>query len=280
LISRSHPADQRQLREIREPAMSARAFLVTLQTAVRRSLADRGALALTFGFYVVVTAVLGSLWRAAAESGGGTVAGYSAAALTWYIATSEAATIALNVRLIEEVGDDIVSGAVATELLRPASVLGVRLASAIGNALPRLALCITVGTVLSLHAVGAPPSAGGVALAVPALVLGVACNLAAQHAFAAAAFWVRDARSAWFLYQKLVFILGGMLLPLEVLPDWLHRIAVVLPFAAMSYMPARLAAGHVEPGLLLAQLGWLAVLSLAAATAFAAGERRLQVVGG
>jgi len=54
----------------------------------------------------------------------------------------------------------------------------------------------------------------------------------------------------------------------------------VLPFAAMSYMPARLAAGHVEPGLLLAQLGWLAVLSLAAATAFAAGERRLQVVGG
>jgi ABC-2 type transport system permease protein len=260
--------------------MSARAFLVTLQTAVRRSLADRGALALTFGFYVVVTAVLGSLWRAAAESGGGTVAGYSAAALTWYIATSEAATIALNVRLIEEVGDDIVSGAVATELLRPASVLGVRLASAIGNALPRLALCITVGTVLSLHAVGGPPSAGGVALAVPALVLGVACNLAAQHAFAAAAFWVRDARSAWFLYQKLVFILGGMLLPLEVLPDWLHRIAVVLPFAAMSYMPARLAAGHVEPGLLLAQLGWLAVLSLAAATAFAAGERRLQVVGG
>ena len=117
-------------------------------------------------------------------------------------------------------------------------------------------------------------------LAVPALVLGVACNLAAQHAFAAAAFWIRDARSTWFLYQKFVFILGGMLLPLEVLPDWLHRIAVVLPFATMAYAPARLASGHVEPTLLLAQVGWLAALCLAAGAAFAAGERRLQVVGG
>jgi ABC-2 type transport system permease protein len=169
---------------------------------------------------------------------------------------------------------------VATELLRPASVLVVRLASTIGNALPRLAVCIAAGAGLSLVTVGAPPSGAALVLALPALVLGVTCNLAAQHAFAAAAFWIRDARSTWFLYQKFVFILGGMLLPLEVLPDWLHRVAAALPFAAMSYAPARLASGHVEPGLLLVQLAWLAVLSLAAGAAFAAGERRLQVVGG
>jgi ABC-2 type transport system permease protein len=260
--------------------MSVRAFWVTLHTAVRRSLADRSQLVLAFGFYVVVATVLSSLWRAAAESGGGTVAGYTGAALTWYIVVSEAATVSLNVRLIEIIGEDIASGAVASELLRPASVLGVRMASAIGNALPRLGVCVATGVVLSAVTVGAPPSAAGIALALPALVLGVACNLAAQHAFAAAAFWIRDARSTWFLYQKFVFILGGMLLPLEVLPDWLHRIAVVLPFASMAYAPARLASGHVEPVLLLAQVGWLAVLSLAALAAFTAGERRLQVVGG
>jgi ABC-2 type transport system permease protein len=260
--------------------MSPRAFRVTMATAARRSAADRGQLALALGFYLVVVTVLSALWRAAAEAGGGEVAGYSAVALTWYIAASEAATVALNVRLIEIVGDDIASGAVATELLRPASVLGVRVASAIGYALPRLGACAAVGVAVSLVTAGAPPSGAGLALAVPALVLGVACNLAAQHAFAAAAFWIRDARSTWFLYQKFVFILGGMLLPLEVLPDWLSRVAVALPFAAMAYTPARLASGHVEPHLLLVQLGWLGVLSLLAAGAFAAGERRLQVVGG
>ncbi len=71
------------------------------------------------------------------------------------------------------------------------------------------------------------------------------------------AFWLRDAGSAWFLYQKLLFIMGGMLIPLEALPDWLHRVALVLPFRAMSYAPARLASGHFEPVLIVEQLGWL-----------------------
>ena len=105
--------------------------------------------------------------------------------------------------------------------------------------------------------VGPPPSAAALALAVPAALLALACNLAAQHAFAGAAFWLRDARSTWFLYQKLVFLLGGMLLPLEFLPRALADVAKVLPFAAMAYAPARLASGHVEPRL-LARAGGLA----------------------
>jgi ABC-2 type transport system permease protein len=58
----------------------------------------------------------------------------------------------------------------------------------------------------------------GALLAVPALVLAVTANLSLQYAVAASAFWLGDARATWFLYQKLVFILGGMLLPLEVMP--------------------------------------------------------------
>ena len=113
------------------------------------------------------------------------------------------------------------------------------------------------------------------------LVLAVGCNLVAQHAFAGAAFWLRDARSTWFLYQKLVFLLGGMLLPLEFLPTGLGDVARALPFAAMAYAPARLASGHVEPWLLLVQVGVARrARSPAPAASSGAGERRLQVVGG
>jgi ABC-2 type transport system permease protein len=97
---------------------------------------------------------------------------------------------------------------------------------------------------------------------------------------AGSAFWLRDTRATWFLYQKLVFLLGGMLLPLQVLPGFLYHVAMVLPFMAMAYAPARLASGHVEPWLLLVQVGWLVVLVAGAAAVFAAGQRRLQVVGG
>src|SRR5207237_354650 len=176
-------------------------------------------------------------------------------------------------------GWDLASGTIATEMLRPASVLGLRLAAELGEALVRLACALAVGATVVWLEVGSPPSPAA-ALAVPAMVLAVACNLAAQHAFAGAAFWLRDARSSWFLYQKLVFLLGGMLLPLEFLPGPLAVAARVLPFSTMAYAPARLMSGHTEPWLLAVQAAWLAALVAAAAGVFHAGERRLQVVGG
>lgn len=248
--------------------------------AARRTIADPAQMLVPVGFYVLVVAVLASLWRAAAGQSGGTLAGYTAAALVWYIAGSEAATVALDLRMIERVGEDIASGEVVVELLRPVSVLGLRVTTELGRSLPRLAACIVAGATLGLIVTGKVPSLASAALAVPALLLAIACNILAQHAFAAASFWFRDARSAWFLYQKLVFLLGGMLLPIEVFPSWLQAAAKALPFVAMSYVPARLLAGFFEPWLLALQLGWLAVLGLVATAAFAAGERRVQAVGG
>ena len=260
--------------------MSRRWEPVATRTAAQRVLAERGGMGVAIGFYVIVVAVLAGLWRAAADANGGAIAGYSAVALTWYIATSEAATVSLNIRMISDIGDDIGSGAVAVELLRPVSVLWMRVVSEVGRALPRLATLMAAGAVLATITAGAPPRPEALLLAAPALVLAITCNIVAQHAFAAIAFWVRDAGSAWFLYSKLVFVLGGMLIPLQVLPSWLRTIAFALPFQAMAYVPARLASGHVEPWLLLEQLAWLAVLAAAAVAMFNAGERRLQVVGG
>jgi ABC-2 type transport system permease protein len=158
-------------------------------------------------------------------------------------------------------------------------MLAVRVATEVGAMLPRLAVCAGLGLVFATTLAGRPPSLAGLALAAPALLLALTVNIVAQHAFAAAAFWVRDAKSTWFLYQKLVFVAGGMLMPLEVLPGWLLAVAKALPFMAMAYAPARLASGHAEPALLLIQLAWLAVLWWAAAALFAAGERRLMKAG-
>lgn len=260
--------------------MIGRAFMVSLEIASRRVLANRGSFLVSLGFYVAVTGVLSSVWRIAAEAKGGAVVGYTAVALTWYIATSEAVTISLNARMIEETGDAIASGAIAVELLRPVSTLVVRVAMELGASLPRLGAIIVVGAVYARAFGGPVPHLGAALLSLPAMVLAITCNLVAQHGFAAASFWVRDSRSAWFLYQKLVFVVGGMLMPLEVLPDGMETVARFLPFMAMAYAPARLASGHFEPMLLLVQGAWLAVIAVATAAVFTRGEERLRVVGG
>lgn len=260
--------------------MTARAAAVTFDVAVRRGFAERRGHAVTLGFYVLVVGVMSSLWSTAAAAHGGSIAGYTAVALTWYLATSEAATVAINARLIEDLGIEIADGTVTTEIQRPVSVLLIRVSGELGRTLPRLAACAVVGVAVAWLLGGAPPDKAALALAAPSLVLAVTCNLVAMHAFSGVGFWLRDTRSAWFLYQKLVFLLGGMLIPLEVLPDAVQAVALALPFAAMAYAPARLASGHVEPHLLLAQVGWLVVLGVVATRIFAAGERRLQAIGG
>ncbi|MEO7428753.1 MAG: ABC-2 family transporter protein, partial [Acidimicrobiales bacterium] len=158
----------------------------------------------------MIVAVLSGLWRVAVAHNGGDLAGYSAVALTWYIVTSEAATVAIHARLIADIGDDIGSGAIAVELLRPASVLGIRVASEVGRTLPKLVVLWGAGALLATVVAGLPPQPAALLLAAPSLVLAVVANLIAQHAVAAAAFWLRDAGSAWFLYLKAVFITGGM----------------------------------------------------------------------
>jgi ABC-2 type transport system permease protein len=253
------------------------AFAVAAGRALRRP----GELAVRMLFYVVILVVFAALWSAAAAATGGRIAGYSGAALLWYVTVAEGAVIATKPRLIEDVGVDIGTGAVATEMLRPVSVLWFRLASELGEAVVRLAMALAIGTAFTWVVAGAPPARAAALLALPSVALAVAANLAAQHAFAGAAFWLSDAKATWFLYQKLVFLLGGMLLPLQLFPAWLERVAWALPFWVMAYAPARLAAGSPpQPWLLAAQAAWLAVLAGAAAAVFRAGERRLEVAGG
>lgn len=260
--------------------MTLRAVLEAMRSAAQRVMADRGGLGVTLAFYLVIVATLTGLWRVAVGANGGVLEGYTAVALTWYIVTSEAAIVSVDARLIQSVGDDIAQGTVAVEMLRPASVLGVRVASEAGRGLPRAALLVVAGGMLATVVAGGPPRPATLVLAAPSLALAVVANLFAQHAVAAVAFWLRDAGSAWFLYLKAVFILGGMIIPIELLPRALERSALLLPFRAMAYAPARLAAGFSEPHLLVEQVVWIGVLGVLATAAFRAGERRLQVVGG
>jgi ABC-2 type transport system permease protein len=245
----------------------------------RRLVASPAELVARACFYGVIVGVLSSLWRAATETNDGAIVGYDAAAITWYIVFSEAVVNGTKFRLIEQIGTEIGSGAFTVEMLRPVRAVSFRMAGELGDGVVRLGAMLAAGTVFGTLIAGPPPRAGTYVFALASALLAISCNLAAQHAFAAIAFWQHEAKGAWFLYQKFVFILGGMLLPLQIFPGWLESAAWASPFWTMSYAPARLAAGFAEPWLLLGQAAWLVVLYGAAVAAFTAGERHVQEVG-
>ncbi len=250
----------------------------TFRIAARRSGANRVSLAMTGVIYLFVLIAISSLWMAIA--GSETIAGYDRAMVFWYMAATEIGAIAVPIRLLEKTGNQIGNGEIATEMVRPISPLPIRVASELGDIAPRLVVCGGLGLIAGLIQFGFPPNGWAAALAIPSLALAAALSIINQHLFAAAAFWLRDAGSAWFIHQKLWFILGGLLIPFQVLPTGLRTVAWLTPFPLMAYAPARLSAGFFEPWLLLAQAAWILVISLAALSAFRRGQDRFVRTGG
>lgn len=259
--------------------MRARSYASVLVAGSERAIRNRSELLPLLAFYGFIVTIFWALWNAVTASAGGAVGGYDRVELLWYTAGAEVAIMAVNQRLIENLGDDIGSGSIETDMLRPVHTMALRFVNDLGWSLARAAVlgiaAVLVGTLLS----GQPPALTSVLIAGFAIVLAIACDIAASLAFGAVSFWLRDAKTSWFLYQKLLFLLGGLLLPLQLLPDWLSELCFSLPFWTMAYAPARILSGQLEWQLLIGQAAWLAGLAAAAAVLFALGERRLQEHG-
>ncbi len=255
-------------------------YLAGWRLGLLRTLRSPGDLSVRIGFFAIILVVMSALWGAAIDASGGQLEGYTHSSLLWYVFAAQTAVLGVRPRSVEEIGDEIGGGTIAIQMLRPVSVVGLRMAIDLGEACARLAVAFVAGAALTWLFAGPPPSAAALAMAAPAVVLGAAANIASSHAFGGVAFWVLDAKSTWFLYQKLIFLPGGMLIPLDILPRPLEVISLLLPFATMAYAPGKIATGDANPLLLLWQVGWLAALVVIAVAVFAAGERRLQVLGG
>src|SRR5690606_25708705 len=97
------------------------------------------------------------------------------------------------------------------------------------------------------------------------------------------AFVTEDTFSFRLIYQKLVFILGGLMIPLDFLPAWLQPIARVLPFNLTTYAPAKLFVAFTWEQfwqILGLQIVWLAIIGAILTWQCRWATRQLVVNGG
>jgi ABC-2 type transport system permease protein len=97
------------------------------------------------------------------------------------------------------------------------------------------------------------------------------------------AFWTEDTNAFAFLFSRLVLVLGGVLIPIEIFPQPLRGIAQALPFSAILYGPARTLV-HFQLDrfgwLLLQQVITVAVGSLFLLAVYSVAIRRVNINGG
>lgn len=131
-----------------------------------------------------------------------------------------------------------------------------------------------------------PPSLSihrGVAL-VLALVLGYLVCFLLKLSVGFTSFWLTDVNGVSNLFEIVVYLLGGVLIPIELLPEVLVGAARQLPFQYIYAFPLSVMLDRVPDdalfGALMAQLTWVVVLSGLAYVLWRAGLRRYEAVGG
>ena len=225
----------------------------------------------------VITATLAFLWVAALPDDE-VIRGYDAVRMVWYIAVAEAVVNGVDQRLMIRIGEDLRRGDLTVELLRPVTLVWMLMSREVGRSIARFALSLPACCAVAWLIVGPPPSWTGLALLALTGPLAVIVQMLLVIGASASALWLGDSTAAWFVLQKLVFLLGGMLLPLEFWPGGWGEVLTVLPWASTAYVPAHLA---VHPSferlveLLAVQLFWIGALLALTGWAWARGERRL-----
>ncbi|MBI3709785.1 MAG: hypothetical protein HY246_19220 [Proteobacteria bacterium] len=162
---------------------------------------------------------------------------------------------------------DIQSGQIAAGLMRPLPYALATLAEWSGNTLHRLLVLDAAGIAAGVWLTGmAPVSPAAIPAILISTLLACAIMLLFQLQFGYAAAWVGSAAPLFWIWQKLLFVLGGLILPLTLYPQPLRAVAEATPFAAMLFAPASLvldAAPARAAATLVSQLIWLALLAAA-----------------
>jgi ABC-2 type transport system permease protein len=258
-------------------------YWAIFKTQVVNSLAYPGEIIWRSLVILIFLWVFTFLWRVAYENAGATtIAGLTLQNTLWYLMLAE--TIELSrPRFAQTIARAVKDGSIAYLLSKPYDFLLYHLSVNASDTLFRLFLSAILGSTLVWYLAGPPPEPTGWPLTMIAIIAGWVINFCLTALIGLAAFITEEVAPFEWIYQKAIFILGGMMIPIDFYPEWLQSICRATPFAFIMYGPARL---FVTPDLerffmlFAGQLAWIFSLGLIVTLAYQRGLRQLAINGG
>lgn len=237
--------------------------------------------------YIVYVAVNYYLWEALyAANPAEPKAGWSLAEMQTYVSINWIVRSAYFSNSDSILAARINKGEIASDLMRPSSLLLQFYGSALGEAVFRAFFMALPVALVGLAFFNIRPPAG----ALNGLLFAYSSVLA-FHLFFAVNFLtglcaVYTEKLQGFLWAKFMLLqfLSGLLLPFSFFPDYLQPLFEALPFGGMAHTPLNIYLGRVQGqalyGALLHQTLWTIALVLLCEWMWRRVQRRLSVLGG
>lgn len=194
--------------------------------------------------------------------------GLDAPTMIWYLAMAETVIFAggyFHRGIIAAVRD----GRAAASLTRPAPWPMLELAEAAGGIALRFVIFWAAAALMAFVMTGGalPRIPAGVLLLMPlSMALACAIWMLAMMAIGLSTLWISASEPVFWLSQKLVFLFGGLVIPVSAMPEAFRIIGWLGPFAAILYAPASFVL-NADP-VHIAKMLAVQTLWLAATTAF------------
>jgi ABC-2 type transport system permease protein len=223
------------------------------------------------------------LWKVTYEaSGADVINGLTLSNVLWYLMLAE--TIELGrPPLARTISENVKDGSIAYLLNKPYDFLLYQFSTSMGETIFRAVMNALFGGAVIFWLIGPPEHPEGFLIALPAVIGAWILHFCVTVMIGLSAFLVEDVSAFMWIYQKLAFLFGGMLVPLDFYPGWLQAIARALPFSSMTYGPARL---FVTPtpelfvSVMALQVLWILLLALLLTFTYRRGVAYLTVNGG
>lgn len=232
-------------------------------------------------FLMTCLIIFAHLWKIAAAKTG--ITSFNPEQLLWYIAFNEWVLVSLP-DTQEDMQQDLRSGRLAYLLPRPISYLGATFAEAAGTLSVNLLVLGLVTFSFTWLQVGSLPfhPSGLLVTIIFGFVAGL-IGIIFQMLIGLSAFWLTEVSPFYWIWEKLLFMLGGLMLPLTVYPQWMQTVAQFTPFPAILGERSALALDfniHNVLTLTCSLLGWGAIGLFSLFMVYRKGLRILNIEGG
>lgn len=263
-------------------SISLRGYRKIFVYSLRNQLAYLPSFLLRNVFFVMVIFIFYSLWRVIFRDSP-VIAGFTMVQTLWYLTFTEAIVLSLT-RVWYDIQQEVRDGSLAYLLVRPYSYILFKLSRSLGESALRLITLLAEGFLLAMILAG--PLPGYIFALLPGLLLmsiGIIMNTCIFIMIGLLAFWTEEASPFYMIYQKMLFIIGGMFIPVDFFPLWLQGFAKRTPFAYSVYWPARSMidfSSKVFVQTLSGQLIYLVLIGIAASCMFRCAVKKVHVQGG
>jgi len=235
-------------------------------------------------FIGIIIFIFSHLWSTIfKQSGVSVISGFTLPMMVWYLVLTESILVSLS-GVIRDVSSEIKSGDVANYLTKPYNYIFYKYAISIGKGAFNFFLFFLVGGIMAYLTVG------GISVewyTIPFILLVVFLAITLSYFIiiniGLAAFWIEETNGLAFIYNKFVFVIGGMLVPLEILPLWLAKIGLLLPFSYIAYHPAKLFVMFDFTyffNIFIIQLAWIVVFIIISLFIYSIVSKKVSINGG